>query len=218
MSAIKYLEGGIWKTLTLPSAVHVGPSAPDPAVKQLWVDTDELINTPVRTTQILINATGTIPLGTFDGDNITGVRISFAGVVAASAATSVYVQPNGLATINAQQTAHLAESNAGVMNHTSAATNVSSQVGMVVSTAAFTSTEQTFFDGTFFTGKGGGTAADAAWVGQYYQIDDIVNGNRTEGGQFYSKWSDSSTITSLALVPGSGISWTVNGRVTMEVI
>lgn len=41
MTAIKYLEGGVWKTLTMPSAVHVGPSAPDPTVKQLWVDTDE---------------------------------------------------------------------------------------------------------------------------------------------------------------------------------
>jgi len=64
MTAIKYKEAGTWKTLTIPSAVHIGPSAPDPTVKQLWVDTDDA---DMRQAPALVS---TLPSSPYEGQEV----------------------------------------------------------------------------------------------------------------------------------------------------
>ena len=66
MTAIKYKENGEWKTLTMPSAVHIGTAAPDEDVKQLWVDT-YAVTPPYGYVPPLVSALPTAP---FDGQEV----------------------------------------------------------------------------------------------------------------------------------------------------
>lgn len=66
MTAIKYKEGGTWKTLTMPSAVHIGVSAPDQNAKQLWVDTDEV--SPIG--YYIPPLVSALPAAPFDGQEV----------------------------------------------------------------------------------------------------------------------------------------------------
>lgn len=66
MTAIKYKEDGVWKTLTMPSAVHIGTAAPDEDVKQLWVDT-YAVTPPYGYVPPLVTALPTAP---FDGQTV----------------------------------------------------------------------------------------------------------------------------------------------------
>lgn len=77
MTAIKYKEGGTWKTLTLPSAVHIGASAPDPTVKQMWVDTDEPMAAGYYSPPLVTQ----LPSAPFDGQEVRYLADDTNGIV-----------------------------------------------------------------------------------------------------------------------------------------
>ena len=73
MPALKYLDGGTWKTMTLPTGIHVGTDPPDPAIKQVWMDTDEVVPAPTRVTSL--------PASPYEGQECFYVASATAGVL-----------------------------------------------------------------------------------------------------------------------------------------
>lgn len=166
-----------------------------------------------------VSAASTVDLGAFDGENITGVRISLFGVVAGGTDTTLRLRPNGLSPVSANSVAELVYS--GGSSHATVSTLLN---GGAVGSVAGVPIAHTHWsvagtvlaaNGTFYTPKLGGSVC-RIWEGAYTSRDATTDASNIANGVVSAQWNDVSTsITSLALALDAG---TFTGRVSVEVV
>jgi hypothetical protein len=170
-----------------------------------------------------MNNVSSINLGAIDGDNITGVRISFHGrvVLATSATDFLCIRPNGLTSITGQYMSQIAYwASPGAANASAWGNDNLPMAGLPVCETDFVSTagqiNHVSGHGTFLTNR---LAASTYrhYIGEFLNNDGSINGSRFLHGRMGARWHDSTTpITSLSFAWGNGGSFI--GRVVMEIL
>jgi hypothetical protein len=161
-----------------------------------------------------------VDLGPFEGDLVTGVRITIAGYVDTSPAANTFMrlQPNGLSSL----------SGLGLMinrqlwdgtSHTQGLLfggALSTSVGFAVAATDWSVTRCGLWaEGVFYTSRVGGVGA-RKWSGSYDNQDYVTTRSRRVNGQVEGTWDDPSTpVTSIVLAMDDG---TFTGRVHAEVV
>lgn len=198
------------------------PVRPDTDASQHWELIDRInrleSSAPRVITTYIPGGTSVIDLGSFDGENITGVRIT-GNVTVAGAGTSnpvLRVRPNALTGISVLALAHVAIWNtaAASTDLTTYAGNYASANGMMIAGSGWsTASNGVWFSGVMHTRKAMGMRK---YLGQYANHDFVTNPQQHSFATVTSAWNDSTTdVTSLSLAIDAG---TFSGRVTMETI
>jgi hypothetical protein len=162
-------------------------------------------------------------LGAFDGNNITGVRVSFVGAINGAgvgvAAPLVRLKPNNAASIPAQAVA----SRVYTPTPSYAATADATYGGAFATVAGLTVGQKSWavnngdehfsFTGVFFTPTSHGWRE---WDGTFTARDLGADGNRGLKGSVFSTWQDNTTaVVTLWLSIDAG---SLTGRVVCEVV
>jgi hypothetical protein len=162
------------------------------------------------------NATS-VNLGNFDGENITGIRIS-ANLRSASSMGPMFLRPNGLTSMPTQWISHRAWSdNVGLFTDVQGLIPITAaQPGMQIAAADFGVTDSAIhFDGIFFTSRLAG-AHYRRYIGQYSNMDYQVNSSRSVSASIRVTWGDPfTTVSSLALACSTG---NFSGRIALEIV
>jgi hypothetical protein len=167
-----------------------------------------------------VNTAPPYDLGSFDGANIQGLRISLHGKVSwSSGSGNLFIEANGLsgATSHADVAVgynyHYWNATTGTL--TTSGINNASQPGLFAMIAGFGTGEMWDLDATLFTNDGGGNFMDPSVLATFSARDDATNGNRVIWGQMQSTWLDGPIITS-AKLRINGTSPLFTGRITTE--
>ena len=168
-----------------------------------------------------------VDLGTYDGDNITGIRISGAlrftftsnGIIAVFS-----LRPNGLTSIPRQATTQRSfwDGTTATTDLTFTGASAAGQDGIFIAASDWVSNSGQlngiWFDGIFFTKRTAGNTTHRNYLGHYSNNDYSANNDRNVQGVVSSRWLDVSTaLTSLtfAITNAGG---TIEGKICTEVI
>jgi hypothetical protein len=164
-------------------------------------------------------ATSVIDLGAIEGDNITGVRISIAGLVTISPAanTVMRLRINGSpANVSVSRVNHRSYfDGTNSLDDIQGAASFSAPGFAVAQTDWAVENCYVWADGMMFTKRLVATNLKRAFIGIYANEDASTNGNRILSGRQHGVWHDISTeITSLSLALDAG---TFTGRISAEI-
>lgn len=169
-----------------------------------------------RTQTFTFSAVSSISLGAFDGENITGVRITGHVITSGGVNTTIRVRPNGLTGISVLALTHAVIWNTAVTSTDTAANagNLVNANGMMIAGSGWTTNSNgVWFGGELHTRK---AQLGRKYIGQYGNHDYVTNVQQHSLATVTSFWNDLSTnITSLTLAIDAG---TFTGRVSVEVI
>lgn len=159
----------------------------------------------------------TLSLGSFDGDNITGIRISAAGLtVGHTTDTWMRLRPNGSSAYSCAHTVHRFYTDSTPSNGHDIILGGAITTNQIVVAATNWNTNGNYlaFEGTFFTNKLANQTRQ--YIGRYQNEDYVNSALQRLQGNILGFWYDASTVlSSLSLGLDAG---TFSGRVSVEVL
>lgn len=175
-------------------------------------------STPDRRLYKQITPVGVIDLGSFDGENITGVRITANLITSGTGGdTVIRLRPNGSNSVLVQHLVRRTYWNgASQLSDNLYGANHGVSLGLVVAAHNWAvNANAVSFDGIFHTNRLG-VAHYRRWLGRFTNEDYVSNDNQWVSGDSASVWKDTVTpVTGLTLAIDSGA---MLGRVSVEVI
>jgi hypothetical protein len=142
---------------------------------------------------------GALTLGTYAGNTITGIHFLIVGLMSGSAGHAFYIKPNGLATIQAEYTAHRVYwPGGGPVTGDLQGGAIATRNGMNIGAFDWITpgANEVWMKGTLWTRTG----RARTYIGDYVNKDATSDGNRMLHGDIVSNWHDTSTaITSISL-------------------
>lgn len=167
-----------------------------------------------------------VNLGSFDGDNITGIRISGALRFTFTSTGTVAVfslRPNGLTSVTRQlvsQRSYWDTVNATTDLQTGASAAGQDGIAIALSDWVSTSGQRNgiWFDGMFFTRREGASNHYRTYLGKYSNHDYSVNGDRFLQASVSSSWMDVATLLSSLTFAVTSATGTFDGKICVEVV
>lgn len=173
-----------------------------------------------------VSGVSSVDLGSFDGDNITGIRISGELRFTFTSTGSVgffSLRPNGSTSVTRQLLSQRSYwDSASLVTDVQGGNSAAGQDGFVIAMTDWVSTSGQrngiWFDGMFFTRREGASNHYRQYMGRYSNHDYSVNSERTVQASVSSSWVDLTTLLSSLTFAVTNATGTFDGKICVEVI